>query len=234
MSNDNPSGPPSRRRRIAGERKGARSADPVREPGSAATEEPAFVEAPVADGDPVDAPPDEVARDGRAVPLRVLAVLGVAALVMVAFAAQGFAVDGLGLGSWRTVQEQTEVETAQRTAPATAERAAAAILSYGYEQLEADRDNAAKFMTPSYREEYLDTFGLVLDNAPDLKAVVEADVRASGVSHADPDRVNVLLFVNQTTTSTANGGEPQTALNRVVLTMQRSGTGWLVDDITSY
>ncbi len=164
----------------------------------------------------------------------MLTALGAAALVLVAFAAQGFAVDGLGLGAWRTVDEQTQVEAARRTAPATAERAAAAILSYGYETLEADRDNAASFMTASYREEYLDTFGLVLDNAPDLEADVEAEVRASGVSHADPDRVAVLLFVNQTTVSTANNGEPQTALNRVVLTMQLSESGWLVDDITSY
>ena len=41
--------------------------------------------------------------------------------------------------------------------------------------------------------------------------------RGQGVrrGHADADRVDVLLYVNQTTTSTANGGEPQLALNRV-------------------
>jgi hypothetical protein len=44
----------------------------------------------------------------------------------------------------------------------------------------------------------------------------------------------VLLYVNQTTRSTANGGEPQVALNRVQLSMVRSGGTWLVDDITSY
>jgi hypothetical protein len=38
----------------------------------------------------------------------------------------------------------------------------------------------------------------------------------------------------QTTASTANGGEPQPALNRVRLSMVRSGDAWLVDDITSY
>ncbi len=46
-------------------------------------------------------------------------------------------------------------------------------------------------------------------------------MKASGVSHADPDRVNVLVYVNQTTTSTANGGEPQLALNRVMFSMKR-------------
>ncbi len=59
-------------------------------------------------------------------------------------------------------------------------------------------------MTAYYRKEYLDTFGLVLDNAPEVEADVEAEVRPRGSRHADPDRVDVLLFVNQTTTSTAN------------------------------
>ena len=149
----------------------------------------------------------------------VLAALAVAAVLLVAFAASGFFVDGVGVAAWRQVDEESQVETAERAAPAAAERAAAAILSYSHESLEADRDNAARFMTDSYRKEYLDTFGLVLDNAPEVKAVVEAEVRASGVVHADPGRANVLLFVNQTTTSTANEGEPQTALNRVMLTM---------------
>jgi Mce-associated membrane protein len=54
------------------------------------------------------------------------------------------------------------------------------------------------------------------------------------VAHADADRVNVLLYVNQTTRSTANGGEPQVALNRVQLSMVKQGGTWLVNDITSY
>ena len=46
--------------------------------------------------------------------------------------------------------------------------------------------------------------------------------------------MNVLLYVNQSTTSTANSGQPQVALNRVQLSMVRQGGTWLVNDITSY
>ena len=71
-------------------------------------------------------------------------------------------------------------------------------------------------MTPAYKKKYAGTFDkLVRPNAAKVRAKVEAEVKASGVSHADADRVNVLVYVNQTTTSTANGGEPQLALNRV-------------------
>ncbi|RYU15777.1 hypothetical protein ETU37_01285 [Nocardioides iriomotensis] len=148
--------------------------------------------------------------------------------------AAGPIIPGVGIAAIRQNSEHDAVAAASRTAPAAAERAAAAILAYDYETLEADRDNAARFMTSDYRKEYLDTFGLVLDNAPEVKAVVEAQVRASGVIHADADRVDVLLFVNQTTTSTANEGEPQTALNRVRMTMEQQNGTWLVDGITSY
>ena len=90
-------------------------------------------------------------------------------------------------------------------------------------------------MTPGYKKEYAATFDkLVAAQRGKIRAKVQAEVKASGVSHADADRANVLLYVNQTTKSTANGGQPQLALNRVLLTMVRSGGSWLVDDITSY
>jgi len=161
----------------------------------------------------------------------VVAVLGAVALALLATAAV------LGLGVWdiRQVRQEDQVAEAGRQAPAQAERAAAAILSYGYKTLDEDQQAAEKYLTASYRKDYADTFDrLVRPNATKLKANVEAQVRGSGVTHADPDRVNVLLYVNQTTKSTAHAGEPQVALNRVQLAMVRQGDDWLVDDITSY
>lgn len=242
-TNQTPTGGPSRRRRIAGERRPredeatpsapVEEAEPTGPTGPTGTKAPKPAKAPK----PPKPPRNQEGADatpGRAVPTRVLAALAVAAVVLVAFAASGFGLDGVGLSAWRESRDQTDVAAATQSAPAAAERAAAAILAYDYKTLEADRDNAAKFMTSDYRKEYLDTFGLVLDNAPKLQAHVEAEVRASGVVHADPTRVEVLLFVNQVTTSTANEGEPQTALNRVRMTMEKQGGTWLVDGITSY
>ncbi len=42
----------------------------------------------------------------------------------------------------------------------------------------------------------------------------------------------MLLFVDQVSRTTANN-EPQTALNRVVFTMVKSGDRWLVNEITA-
>lgn len=233
MSNQNPS---QRRRRIAGERKGARpAADPALEERRAggATKPPPPPAAPATGTSLAPATGTTPRRVRNPVPVPVMTGLGLLTLLLVVLATVGVG-EGTGVQGFQEVDEQAQVDQAARTAPSVAERAAAAILSYDYETLEADRNTASRYMTKEYRTEYFDTFGLVLDNAPDLKAVVEAEVKASGVAHADPDRVNVLLFVNQTTTSTANGGEPQIALNRVMFDMEKQGDTWLVDGITSY
>lgn len=125
-------------------------------------------------------------------------------------------------------------------APQAAERAAAAVLSYDYERLDADRDAAAKFLTPSYREQYVDTFNrLVTDSAEETKAKVNAEVLATSTrvdtrEGRDPEHIRVLLFVDQTTISSTSSGEPRTALNRVQFDMVEQDGTWLVDDVTSY
>lgn len=165
----------------------------------------------------------------RAVPVPVLAGLGVVVLLLAAL------VSWYGVPRLDAVRQADSVQSAQQAAPAAAERAATAILSYDYTALDTDRNSAMPYMTKQYGQKYAHTFDtLVKQNAAQLKAKVVAKVLASGVSTAQPDRVNVLLYVNQTTTSTANGGQPQVALNRVMFSMVKQGGSWLVDNITSY
>jgi len=175
----------------------------------------------------VSAEAGDTVRPGPA--LWVLAVLAVVALGLAGGAA------AYGVPRWKAVHDHDQVTEAGRTAPAAAERAAATILSYDYKSLDSDEKAAERYMTAGYAKKYAETFDkLVRGNAEKLHAHVEADVRASGVTHADADRVNVLLFVNQSSVSTANGGQQQAALNRVQLAMVRQGGSWVVDNITSY
>jgi Mce-associated membrane protein len=241
---------PQSRRRIAGERRPSRpgldqdgSTTVEEPPGAGVTTEastvrheqvppadaPASVPAPA----PVGAPPPRAsaAPAGGGPSWLVVGVLGVLALALVATAV----VLGLVTWSYREVRHDDAVDQASRTAPAAAERAASTILSYSYTSLSADEKAAARLMTAAYRAKYTRSFTrLVEPNAPKLHAKVTAEVKASGVSHADPDRVDVLVYVNQTTVSTANSGEPQVALNRAMFKMEKVGGDWLVDDITSY
>lgn len=146
----------------------------------------------------------------------------------------------VGAWAWSAYDEASDYHAALDQAPAAAESAAKAVLSYDHESLAADRDAAAKFLAPDYRAEYVKTFDdTVLENAPEVKAQVQARVLASAAMTApagqqDPDEVSVLVFVDQTTTSTATSGQPRTALNRVQMDMRRVDGSWLVADITSY
>jgi Mce-associated membrane protein len=125
-------------------------------------------------------------------------------------------------------------------ASAAAERALTAVLSYDYRHMDADRDRAARFLTPAYRKQYLKNFDDLLTKGPDgapgpavkTQAVVKADVLDTGIVDADPDRVRVIVFVNQS--SVKGTGQPTIFQDRVVATMRHRGDSWLVDDIKSY
>ena len=176
-----------------------------------------------------DASEDRPARAGWRVPWPVLAVLAVLTALAV------------GVSAYFFVQEQraADYQAALDRAPAAAESAAAAVLSYDYKSLGADRDAAAKFLTDKYRSQYVDTFNkLVEPHATKLKATVDAQVLASSAmvtgENRNPDRIPVLLFVNQTTTDAATTGQPSVALNRVRFDMVNVNGTWLVDGITSY
>lgn len=165
------------------------------------------------------------------VPTALLAVLAVLLVAALAFDAIMFARSQSKSG---TAQAQTQAITqAFNTAPAAAEKAAVQILSYDYKTLQQDADEAKTFMTPQYATKYQSTVdGLLKAPATKVKAHVEAKVMASGVSSVTPSRVDILMFIDQTSTTT-NSNQPQTNLNRVVFTMVKSGDRWLVDNITA-
>ena len=105
------------------------------------------------------------------------------------------------------------------------------ILSYDHATFDKGTAAAEKLMTERFRKEYDDTVGLVREDALAKKSVVKAEVVASSVVEADSDRVEALLFVNQTTDA-KDLKQPRVDLNRVVVTLVPDGEGgWLVDKL---
>ncbi len=242
MSNQQPG---TRRRRIAGERRRGDGVDttPVAETRtSPIVQAPSVGEPPAAEpavADPaVEAPPREASAveapsrgwwGGRA----SLIALSLALVVLVTFTVLR-AVGVLGGDGFPGLTEADAVAQAQREAPAAAERAAGVILAYDHRTLDEDQAAAEALMLPEFASQYAETFEKVVrPSAAQVQAVVTAEVQASAVVRATQDRVRVLLFIDQTTQSTANE-EPQVALNRVEMVMVRSGGEWLVEEITSY
>jgi len=235
-----PSTGTARRRRIAGERRGAR---PPVEPTVEST--PSYDAPPTGEPASYPPPPAEPRREKKPRRARtastsgwwgtrgsLLALTGILAVLLTLGALAAFGL--LGTAGFADLGDADEVDQATSSAPAAAERAAGAILVYDHKRLEADRKSAVGFMTDDFAEKYTETFERVVAPAAEqTSAKVTAEVRASGVIRASQERVRVLLFVDQTTVSSANE-EPQQALNRVEMIMVREGDRWLVDDVTSY
>ena len=162
-----------------------------------------------------------------------LAVLGVTLVVMLTLIGLG-AFGMLGNTGVQDVQEADEAVVAAESAPSVAERAAEAVLAYDYRSLDADQEAATKFMTGDFAEEYSTTFErTVASAARTYRAQVTAQVRSSSVIRAGADEVKVLLFVDQTTRSTAHR-RPQVQLNRVEFVMVQQDGEWLVDEFSAY
>lgn len=129
------------------------------------------------------------------------------------------------------VRGDARVEAARDEAVAAAQEHAVDILSYDYRHLDADFATARKALTGSFARDYrATTTKVVRPGAVQYQAVVKAEVAASSVVSASRDRVVVLLFVNQTTTSTRLSG-PKVDLNRVRFTLDRVSGTWLVSNV---
>lgn len=130
----------------------------------------------------------------------------------------------------RAAQRTERARTAALTA---AESDAADLLSYDYRHLGRDFARARGELTGRFARDYRRTTKTVVrPTARQVKAVVTADVVASSVERASQNEVVVLLFVNQTTTSTRVDG-PRVDLNRVRMTMRRVDRRWLVSKVSA-
>jgi Mce-associated membrane protein len=177
--------------------------------------------------EPLEQDPDSLAEpEGSASaprPVRgpltaVLGVLLVAALV---------AASVLG---WQYAQGR-RTESARAGALTAARNAAPVVLSYDYRHLDRDFTRARERLTGHFREEYgKTTTSVVGPTAKKYHGVVKATVAAASVASASPDRVTVLLFVNQVTRSTQVSGS-RLDLNRVRMTMTRTSGDWKVSAV---
>jgi Mce-associated membrane protein len=136
----------------------------------------------------------------------------------------------LGVVAYR-VRAADQMETARDQAQAVAVDHVIDILSYDYRHLDKDFTRARAALTGKFKGDYAETTSrVVAPTAEQYKAVVLAEVAASSVVSGSADRVVVLLFVNQTTTSTRLDG-PKVDLNRVRLTLDKLDGQWLVSDV---
>lgn len=212
------------RRRIAGDRRRGEIEIPDRAEVLSSRDAPVVVPVKEADEQPAPAraafPVADAAADRR-----------LPRWVMVALAACLVAVVAASVLATMTTRADRADLRAGDAALAVAKTSAATILSYDYRHLDADFSAAAALTTGSFRTDYQATTAKAVKQlATQTQAVVAARVVAGGVVSSTTGRVTVLLFVNQTTTSNRLSSA-RTDLNRVQMTMTRSGSRWLVSSL---
>lgn len=188
--------------------------------GAATAPEPrAPVSPPVEAEETVPAAAEPVTGPGWLLPL----VVGLAVLLVVAVATAGVMTV--------RVREVSATQEARADALAAARSHAQSILSYDHRTLDADFARAEQVITGSFKAEYAETTTKVVrPTATQYKAVVKAEVTSAAVVRATSERVVVLLFVDQTTTSTRLTKAKRDA-SRVRMTLVRSGGRWLVSAV---
>ncbi|MFD0823710.1 hypothetical protein ACFQ0D_36515, partial [Micromonospora zhanjiangensis] len=123
-------------------------------------------------------------------------------------------------------------DTAVRQALAAAPPAAKAIFSYDYRDFDASVANGRAFVTGTFADEYAQTTATLKATAVSEKAVVLAEVSATGVVEADPGRVRLLVYLNQYRRNVNTAGE-KVDQNRVVLELVPVGDDWRVSRATA-
>lgn len=103
-----------------------------------------------------------------------------------------------------------------------------AVLSYKPETAEQDFARAKSYLTGDFLPYYDQFTQQVVTPAVKQKGVrTSAQVIKAAVSQIQPDSAQVLVFVDQTTSSTQNP-TPSVAASSVRITLQNSGGTWLI------
>ncbi|GGT03104.1 hypothetical protein GCM10010156_71310 [Planobispora rosea] len=127
-------------------------------------------------------------------------------------------------------------ETAGREALAAARSFAADMLSYDYRTIEQDFARARAYTAGDLAEHYGRLATTVGPSARQQRLVQSATVAGAAVESAGPDRAEVLLFVNMSTTRTPAGegqSRRQVTRGRVRFVMVRDDSRWLVTELST-
>ena len=119
---------------------------------------------------------------------------------------------------------------AQQQVIAAAKEGTEAVLSYSPENLDQSLATAKSHLTGGFLDQYSTFTDEVVRPAVTQRGVkTEANVARAAVSQMDPGRAQVLIFVNQVTTSKERPS-PALATSTVMVTMVENGGRWLISE----
>ena len=106
------------------------------------------------------------------------------------------------------------------------------VLTYHHDTFDRDVEVAAARLTPAFREEYDSAMDQVRANTEKNKISQEATAVSSAIISARPDEAQVLVFVNQETSS-ARTKASQLVRNRLVVDLVREDGDWAIAGVNA-
>lgn len=156
-------------------------------------------------------------RRMRRVRTAVLVAITVASVACAAFFA------------WKA-HEVRSVDAAATEALATAQEYAVTLTSVSPGELDSNFDAVLNGATGEFKEMYAQSSGELRQLLVDNNAQAEGTVVEAGVKSATTDRVEVLLFIDQTVTNSVVP-EPRLDRSRVVMTLELVDGRWLASQV---
>ena len=125
--------------------------------------------------------------------------------------------------------ESTQIidEDARSTLLVAAAELSQRVLTYHHDSFEEDIRTASAQLTPEFAEEYAQAMKQVRANTARNRISQEATAVSSAIISATQDEAQVLVFVNQTTSSARSRAE-QVVRNRLVVDLVRVDGDWTI------
>jgi Mce-associated membrane protein len=174
------------------------------------------------DGDPETASTSEDLAESVGSPggrNRILAAVAVVLIIALSVAA--------GALSWKHHQDE-QVDHRASEAKTFAEKAVVRLLAYTPENISSDLDAESGLLTGSFRKDYRDLVTETIAPAAEKsKVTTSADVVSAGVINSTANRVDLLLFLNVSSTTAADR-TPQVNGSRIEVRVERVRGSWRI------
>jgi Mce-associated membrane protein len=172
---------------------------------------------------PVDEQDSDVPATRWRRPKRRTVVVGAGALLLAAAVATAATL------GWQ-VRDQRAVDDAAAQALAAAQQYAVVLTTVDAAKLDSNFATVLDGATGEFKDMYSQSSAGLKQVLVDNKAKATGTVLAAGIKSATPDKVEVLLFVDQAVTNALNP-EPRLDRNRIVMTMEKINGRWLASDV---
>ncbi|UUO03546.1 hypothetical protein M4D79_11515 [Mycolicibacterium novocastrense] len=128
------------------------------------------------------------------------------------------------------LKREREVTDAGQQALAAAQQYAVVLTSVDAAKLDENFTAVLDGATGEFKQMYSESSSQLKQALIDNKASADGKVIAAGVKSATKDKVEVMLFLDQSVTNALNP-EPRLDRNRIIITMEKVDGRWLASDV---